>query len=62
MKTAFIDLRPYGYKGSSVSGGYIYCPYMPVTYETEEQLEECIETLQKQYEQKLRSNNVDDED
>lgn len=52
MKVTFIDLRPYGYVGHALSGGYIYCPYMPLSHETEEELQECIDRLEKEYKEK----------
>ncbi|MDW0323519.1 MAG: hypothetical protein QN632_08660 [Nitrososphaeraceae archaeon] len=56
MKISWIDLRPYGYVAQELSGGYIYCPYMPLTHETEEDLQKCISDLEKAYENKIRGN------
>ena len=56
MKIAWIDLRPYGYVGSSDNNGIIYCPYMPYTYKSDNlveqqlELEELHKELQENYE------------
>ena len=54
MKITFIDLRPYGYVGHESNGGYIYCPYMPFSHETEEELETAISNLEKEYKEKQK--------
>ena len=54
MKVTLIDLRPYGYEVTEHNGGYIYCPYMPLSHETEEELQKCIDRLEKEYKEKLK--------
>jgi hypothetical protein len=54
MKISFIDLTPYGYVGQELENGYIYCPYMPFSHETEEELENAIASLEKDYKEKLK--------
>lgn len=52
MKITMIDLRPYGYTVQECEDGYIYCPYMPLSHETEGELQECIDRLEKEYKEK----------
>jgi len=52
MKISFIDLRKYGYVGEELENGYIYCPFMPFSHETDEELQEAISKLEKEYEEK----------
>lgn len=54
MKITFIDLRPYGYICKKLEWGYVYPPYMPFTHETEEELQQVLENLEKEYKEKLK--------
>lgn len=57
-KITFIDLRPYGYTVQEHNGGYIYCPFMPFTHETEEELQEVIKQLEEKYKNKNETGKI----
>ncbi len=53
MKITWVDLRPYGYTVQEHENGFIYCPWMPLTHETDEELQDAIKNLKEEYQKKM---------